>query len=213
MANKINNSAGPRTGIGKQIAFALTLGIFPMAAMTAGALSALAAGISLLVVVSLTVLCASALRKHLHGIAAMAAVLVMAATFTVATSMVIHAFWPQAYQVIGQSVAWVATCLMAFPWAWMAISHPEGEQPEHTAGGVIVGTVAVAIGMTVLGVLREFLTTGTVFEVSVLQLQLLPSLNAVPAGLILLGIILGLCQMGKKNPQDGDDQSAQEVRV
>lgn len=210
MAKQMRESAGPRTGVGNQIAFALTLGIFPMAAMTAGALSALAAGISLLVVVALTALCAGALRKNLSGVTGMAAVLVLAATFTVAVSMLMHAFWPQAYDAIGPSVARIAVCLMAFPWAWMTVS--EEEQPKkYTTGCVIAGAAAVALGMTILGVLREFLSAGTVFTAPVGGLQLLPALGAIPGGLILLGIVLGLCQAGKKDADS--EQVIEEVRA
>lgn len=195
MAKKVRNSAGANTGFGGKIAFALILGVFPMAAMTAGALPALAAGISLLVVTILTVLCAAVLRKHLHGALGMASVLVLAATFTVGTSMLVQAFWPQAYDAIGGSVIRISVCMMAFPWAWMTVSDEDGE--KQCPGNIIAGAAAVAVGMAVLGVLREFLSAGTVFSAPVGGLKLLPSLSSVPGGLLVLGIVLGLCRIGK----------------
>ena len=163
----------------------------------------------MLVVLLLTALVAAGLKKHLSGGLGKAATLVAAATFTVCVEMLLGVFWPAAYAQVRLSVIRVAACLLAFPWVWDSVQ--EQDRASAALKDLAGKGFAVALAVALLGVVREFFASGTVFDVSVGNIALIPGLSTVPGGLMLVGILLGLSRVGKGNPEKNAGKTRKEA--
>ena len=173
--------------IAKNPLLILFLGACPAMAATATVKGALGMGIAVLVVMVLTNLVIGALRKMIPAQAMIPVCVVVSAGFVSIVQMLMNAFLPNVYQMLGVYLAVVAVNLVVFGQAEAAVN-----------GSSVLDAVKTGLYFTVLllvmGLVREVLGNASIFGVSLdfLANYRISLLSKAPGGFLVASILAGV---------------------
>lgn len=170
MENKKPNVIGERliNGILKENpSFVLMLGMCPTLAVTTSAINGLGMGLSTLVVLVMSNLLISILRKAIPDRVRMPAFIVIVATFVTIVDFLLKGFVPSLYTALGVFIPLiVVNCII--------LGRAEAYASKNRVIPSIFDGVGMGIGftlsLTAIGIVREFLGTGAIFGAQVLPL-------------------------------------------
>jgi len=140
--------------------FVLMLGMCPTLAVTTSAVNGLGMGLSTMVVLALSNMIISALRKIIPDKVRIPAYIVIIATFVTIVELLMHAFVPGLYSALGIYISLiVVNCIIL------------GRAESYASKNPIFPSLFDGIGMglgftmalTIIGLIREFLGAGTLF--------------------------------------------------
>ena len=143
----------------------LMLGMCPTLAVTTGAINGVGMGLSTTVVLVLSNLMISLLRRVIPGQVRMPAYIVIVASFVTMVEMLLHAFVTPIYDALGIYIPLiVVNCIIL------------GRAESYASKNKVVPSIFDGLGMglgftvalTVIGLVRELIGAGTAFDVQVL---------------------------------------------
>lgn len=142
--------------------FVLMLGMCPTLAVTTSAINGLGMGLSTMVVLALSNMLISALRKIIPDKVRIPSYIVIIATFVTVVELLLHAYLPGLYSALGIYIALiVVNCIIL------------GRAESYASKNPVIPSLFDGIGMglgftvalTIIGLIREFLGAGTLFGV------------------------------------------------
>ncbi len=169
--------------------FVLMLGMCPTLAVTTSAINGLGMGLSTMVVLALSNMLISALRKIIPEKVRIPAYIVIIATFVTVVELLMHAYLPDLYSALGIYISLiVVNCIIL------------GRAESYASKNPVLPSLFDGIGMglgftlalTLIGLLREFLGAGTLFGVET------ASIFGKPFGEILYGLVQKIFAHGTK---------------
>ncbi len=181
------NNQNCSRAIAKNPLLILFLGACPAMAATATVKGALGMGIAVLVVMVLTNLVIGALRKSIPDQFMIPVCVIVSTGFVSIVQMLMNAFLPNVYQMLGVYVAVVAVNLVVFGQAEAAVN-----------GGNVIDAVKTGLWFTVMllvmGLVREVLGNASVFGVSLdfLADYRISLLSKAPGGFLVASILAGV---------------------
>lgn len=189
--NENKKSVLLRGAIAENPVLVLFLGACPAMAQSTNVLSALGMGISVLLVLLLTSVTMSVLKKLIPERAKLAASILMAAGFTALVQLLISAFVPGVYQKLGVYLAVVAVDLIVFSGAEKAAGRTVG---ECALDAIITGLGFTAV-ILAMAIVREFFGSGSFAGIKVPFMAdfTVPALTKAPGGFIVLAIAAAVC--------------------
>ena len=145
--------------------FVLMLGMCPTMAVTTAAMNGLGMGLSTTVVLILSNMMISALRKVIPDTVRMPAYIVVVASFVTIVQFLLQAFVPSLYAALGLYIPLiVVNCIILGRAESYASKNPI---LPSIFDGIGMG-LGFTIGLTTIGVIREFLGSGTIFNIAIL---------------------------------------------
>ena len=194
------NKAGERlyTGIIKENpTFVLMLGMCPTLAVTTSAMNGLGMGLTTAVVLTMSNLIISLLRKVIPSRVRIPAFIVIIASFVTAVQLLLQAYLPSLNDALGVYIPLiVVNCIvLGRAEAFAAKNNPVASLFDGLGMGL-----GFTIALTLLGAVREFLGTGKIFNLSILpeEYGMLVFVLA-PGAFIALGYLIALINSMKKN--------------
>ena len=173
--------------IAKNPLLILFLGACPAMAATATVKGALGMGIAVLVVMVLTNLVIGALRKNIPAQFMIPVCVIVSTGFVSIVQMLMNAFLPNVYQMLGVYLAVVAVNLMVF-----------GQAEAAANGGSVLDTLKTGLWfvamLAVMGLVREVLGNASVFGVSLnfLSDYRISLMSKAPGGFLVASILAGV---------------------
>ena len=163
----------------------LLLGACPAMGATTTVLGAAGIGIAVLAVMLLSCILLTALKKAIPECARVPAAVLVIAGFASLVQMVMNAFLPEMYQLMGVYAAVVAVDLLVFGVV--------EENNASVAAAIKTGLRFVVI-VLIMGVIREVLGSASVAgtELAFLANYKIPLLTKAPGGFIVLAIVAGV---------------------
>ncbi len=165
----------------------LFLGACPAMAATATVWGALGMGIAVLAVMLLSSLVIAALKKVTPAEALIPVCVIVSAGFVSAVQMLMNAFLPDVYQMLGVYVAVVAVNLVVFSQA--------EDASKSSIGAAAMNAVVTGLWFTlillVMGAVREVLGSAAIAgkEIAFLADYRIPLLTKAPGGFLVASII------------------------
>ena len=194
------NKAGERlyNGIIKENpTFVLMLGMCPTLAVTTSAMNGLGMGLTTAVVLTMSNLIISLLRKVIPSRVRIPAFIVIIASFVTAVQLLLQAYLPSLNDALGVYIPLiVVNCIvLGRAEAFAAKNNPVASLFDGLGMGL-----GFTIALTLLGAVREFLGTGKIFNLSILpeEYGMLVFVLA-PGAFIALGYLIALINSMKKN--------------
>ena len=183
--------------IAKNPLLILFLGACPAMAATATVKGALGMGIAVLVVMALTNLVIGALRKMIPASAIIPVCVVVSTGFVSIVQMLMNAFLPNVYQMLGVYLAVVAVNLAVF-----------GQAEAAANNGNVLESVKAGLWFTamllVMGLVREVLGNASVFGVNLefLADYRISLMSKAPGGFLVASILAGvISKLGLKKEE------------
>ena len=163
----------------------LLLGACPAMGATTTVLGAAGIGIAVLAVMLLSCILLTALKKAIPECARVPAAVLVIAGFASLVQMVMNAFLPEMYQLMGVYAAVVAVDLLVFGVV--------EENNASVAAAIKTGLRFVVI-VLIMGVIREVLGSASIagVELAFLANYKIPLLTKAPGGFIVLAIVAGV---------------------
>ena len=163
----------------------LLLGACPAMGATTTVLGAAGIGIAVLAVMLLSCILLTALKKAIPECARVPAAVLVIAGFASLVQMVMNAFLPEMYQLMGVYAAVVAVDLLVFGVV--------EENNASVAAAIKTGLRFVVI-VLIMGVIREVLGSASIagVELAFLATYKIPLLTKAPGGFIVLAIVAGV---------------------
>ena len=161
--------------------FMLVLGTCPTLAMIKSATSAVGMGLTVLVVLTLSNIIISALRKVIPGSVRIPCYIVIIATLVTFVRMVLEKFMPDLYDSLGGFLALiVVNCII--------LGRAEAFASKRTVLESAVDGIANGLGftlaLTLMGIVCEFLGKGSLFGIQIMTFTI--GMLAHPAGAFLI---------------------------
>ena len=165
--------------------FMLVLGLCPTLAMISSATSAAGMGLTVVVILTLSNIIISALRKVIPNAVRVPAYIVIIATLVTLARMLLEKFMPDLYDSLGSYLALiVVNCII--------LGRAEAFANKHTVLESAVDGVANGLGftaaLTIMGIICEFLGSGSLFGLEIMDFSI--SILSQPAGAFL---VYGIC--------------------
>lgn len=165
--------------------FMLVLGLCPTLGLISSATSAAGMGLTVVVVLTLSNMIISALRKVIPNAVRVPAYIVIIATLVTLASMVLEKFLPNLYDSLGSFLSLiVVNCII--------LGRAEAFANKHTVLESAADGVAMGLGftasLTIMGIICEFLGSGSIFGTKIMDFSI--SILSQPAGAFL---IYGIC--------------------
>lgn len=222
--NEMKKSPKLLEAIGANQVLVLFLGACPAMALTTDVRSALAIGLAALVVMLLSSIVIAALTKLIPQGARLAACVLVTAAFVSAVQMLMNAYLPNVYQMMGIYLAAAAVNLLVFGAAENAAGAGFG---KAIANAVITGLYFTAASVLMAAV-RELFGCGSIAgnEIAFLKAHAVPILAQAPGGFMVFAFLLAvinklchgccLCQgqgtaFAAAGLSDGNDTDKEEV--
>ncbi len=157
--------------------FMLVLGTCPTLGLISSALSALEMGLAVIVILTLSNIIISALRKIIPNEVRIPCYIVVIATLVTLIRMVLDKFLPDVYEALGGFLALiVVNCII--------LGRAEAFANKHNVAESALDGVANGIGftmaLTIMGIICEFLGSGSLFGYQIMDFSI--GLFATPAG-------------------------------
>ncbi len=166
--------------------FMLVLGTCPTLAMTSSAISAFGMGVSVLVILTLSNIVISALRKVIPNAVRIPAYIVVIATLVTVLKLFLDKVIPPLYDMMGTFLPLiVVNCLILGRAEAFASKHGVF---ESALDGIANGA-GFTVALVIMGIIREFLGAGSFFGIEILGGFKIPFFST-PMGAF---IVYGLC--------------------
>ena len=161
----------------------LFLGACTAMGATTTLLGAVAMGVAALIVMVLSALVITALKKVIPESARIPACVITVAGFVSIVQMLMNALLPEVYQMLGIYVAVAAVDLLIF-----------GTVEEGCAVRAVKNGLRFLVILVIMGLIREVLGSGSVagFDIPFLQDYTIPVMTKAPGGFIVLSIVAGI---------------------
>ena len=172
--------------------FVQVLGMCPTLATTTSAINGLGMGLSVTAVLIGSNLVISALRKIIPNKIRIPAYIIIIATFVSVVDLLLQAFFfDSLYQALGLYIPLIVVNCIILGRAEAFASKNDPVSSLFDGLGMGLG---FTLALTVLGVIREILGSGSLFGISVLPDVVTPAVIVImaPGGFIVLGILLAL---------------------
>lgn len=143
--------------------FVLMLGMCPTLAVTTSAINGLGMGLSTMVVLALSNLMISAMRKIIPDKVRIPAYIVIIATFVTLVELLLHAYVPALHESLGIYISLIVVNCIILGRAESYAS--KNKMMPSLFDGIGMG-LGFTLALTLIGLVREFLGTGTVFGIS-----------------------------------------------
>lgn len=165
--------------------FILVLGTCPTLGLIGSAYSAMGMGLTVLVVLTLSNIIISALRKVIPNAVRIPCYIVVIATLVTFARMVLEKFVPDLYDSLGGFLALIVVNCIILGRA-EAFANKNGVL-ESAVDGVANG-LGFTLALTVMGIICEFLGKGSLFGFQIMDFRI--AMLAKPAGAFL---VYGIC--------------------
>ena len=179
-----------RSAIAENPVAVLFLGACPAMAQTGSVISALGMGVAVLLVLLCSAVVIAALKKAIPGSAKLSVCVLVAAGFASLVQMLMNAFVPNVYSMLGVYLAVVAVDLVVFSGAEAAAERTVGESAKDS---LLTGLGFIA-ALLVMALVREFLGSGSIagFEIPFMAKLTIPVLTKAPGGFMVFAILLAV---------------------
>lgn len=169
--------------------FRLVLGTCPTLAVTTSAINGLGMGLATTFVLMCSNILISMLRKVIPDKVRIPAFVLIIATFTTIVEMVMRKFVPSLYESLGLYIPLIVVNCIIFARAEAFASM--NTVIDSTLDGLGMG-VGFTISLGIMGLIREFLGAGTVFDIEIAALtEYSMSIFILPAGgFITFGLLI-----------------------
>ena len=171
--------------------FALVLGMCPTLATTTSAINGMSMGLATLFVLVCSNVVISLLKNLIPDKVRIPAFIVVIATFVTMVQLVMQAYLPAIYEVLGLFIPLiVVNCIV--------LGRAEAFAAKNSVGLSALDGLGMGLGftcsITLIGIIRELIGNGTVFGISLLGASYQPMLLFVlaPGGFITYGLVLGI---------------------
>lgn len=202
------NKAGERlyNGIIKENpTFVLMLGMCPTLAVTTSAMNGLGMGLTTAVVLTMSNLIISLLRKVIPSRVRIPAFIVIIASFVTAVQLLLQAYLPSLNDALGVYIPLiVVNCII--------LGRAEMFANKHRVLPSILDGLGMGVGFTatllLMGIIRELLGAGTIFDIPVLSNFMDPIIIFIlpPGGFFVFGLLIALA-----NKLSGDGKAPEEI--
>ena len=169
----------------------LVLGTCPTLAVTTGVISAISMGLATLAVLVCSNMAISALRNIISDKIRIPAYIVLIAGFVTAVQMLLHAYAPDIYDMLGVYLALiVVNCII--------LGRAEMFANKNTVVDSALDGIGMGIGFTltlfVMALIREVLGNATFADIPLnfLEPYKLPILTSAPGGFFVFGMLIAL---------------------
>ena len=161
--------------------FMLVLGTCPTLGLISSALPALEMGLAVIVILTLSNVIISALRKLIPNEVRIPCYIVVIATLVTLIRMVLDKFLPDVYEALGNLLALiVVNCII--------LGRAEAFANKHTVLESAVDGIANGIGftmaLTVMGIICEFIGSGSLFGFKIMDFSV--GMFSTPAGAFIV---------------------------
>lgn len=169
----------------------LVLGTCPTLALTTSVLSAVSMGLSTLAVLICSNIAISALRKIISEKIRIPAYIVLIAGFVTVIQMLLHAYLPSIYDLLGVYLALiVVNCII--------LGRAEMFANKNSVGDSILDAIGMGLGFTLtlfcMSTIREVFGNGSFFGISIpfLSSHKISILTSAPGGFFVFGCLIAL---------------------
>ena len=172
--------------------FALVLGMCPTLATTTSAINGMSMGLATMFVLICSNVVISLLKNLIPDKVRIPAFIVVIATFVTIVEMLMKAYTPAIYDVLGLFIPLiVVNCIV--------LGRAEAFAAKNSVGLSALDGISMGLGftlsLTVIGLLRELLGTGTCFGLRIISDNYSMLLFVLaPGAFIVLGLMMGLFQ-------------------
>ncbi len=171
--------------------FRLVLGMCPTLAVTTSAVNGIGMGAAATFVLLGSNIVISLLRNFIPDKVRIPAFIVVICTFVTMVQLVMQAFLPALYESLGMFIPLiVVNCII--------LARAEAFASKNSVIASAVDGLGMGIGftlaLTIIGVIREIIGSGSIFGISIMPESYEPMLIFVlaPGGFITLGLVLGI---------------------
>ena len=181
----------------------LVLGTCPTLAVSSGVISALSMGIAATVVLICSNAVISALRKLIPDTVRIPCFIVVIAAFVTVVQMVMQAYLPQFYEMLGVYLALiVVNCIILGRAEMFARKNPV---VDSVLDGLGMG-VGFLLALVAMGTIREVLGAGSFagIEIPFLVNYKIPIFTQAPGGFLVFGILIAI--VNKIGPKTGSEK-------
>ena len=170
----------------------LFLGACTAMGATTTLLGAVAMGVAALVVMVLSALVITALKKVIPECARIPAVVIIVTGVVSIVQMLMNAFLPEIYQMLGIYVAVTAVDLLIF-----------GSADESCVVRAVKNGLRFLVILVIMGLVREVLGSGSVagFDIAFLADYTIPVMTKAPGGFVVYSILAAVISKLHKNPK------------
>ncbi|MBR5245357.1 MAG: hypothetical protein IKW07_04920 [Clostridia bacterium] len=170
----------------------LFLGACTAMGATTTLLGAVAMGVAALIVMVLSALVITALKKVIPECARIPAVVIIVTGFVSIVQMLMNAFLPEIYQMLGIYVAVAAVDLLIF-----------GTADESCVVRAVKNSLRFLVILVIMGLVREVLGSGSVagFDIAFLADYTIPVMTKAPGGFVVYSILAAVISKLHKNPK------------
>lgn len=171
--------------------FVLVLGTCPTLATTTSVISALSMGLAAMVVLICSNMVISALRKIIPDSVRIPCYIVVIAAFVTVVQMVMHAYLPELYEMLGIYLALiVVNCIILGRAEMYARNHGVIDSALDGLGMGLGFTAALLL----MAIIREVIGAGSFagVEIPVLSDFAIPGLAMAPGGFLVFGILIAV---------------------
>lgn len=172
--------------------FALVLGMCPTLATTTSAINGMSMGLATMFVLICSNVVISLLKNLIPDKVRIPAFIVVIATFVTIVEMLMKAYTPAIYDVLGLFIPLiVVNCIV--------LGRAEAFAAKNSVGLSALDGIGMGLGftlsLTVIGIIRELLGTGTCFGLNIYPDNYSMLLFVLaPGAFIVLGLLMGLFQ-------------------
>ncbi len=178
--------------------FVLMLGMCPTLAVTTSAINGVGMGLSTTVVLVLSNMLISALRNTIPDRVRMPAFIVVVASFVTIVQFLMEGFLPSLYDSLGIYIPLiVVNCIILGRAESYASKNPV---IPSMFDGIGMG-LGFTVGLTLIGIVREILGNGSIFDVTISPLNdfHITLFGLAPGAFIVLGFLVAIMNVVRKN--------------
>ena len=181
----------------------LVLGTCPTLALTSSVISAFCMGIAATIVLVCSNVVISLLRKIIPDIVRIPCYIVVIATFVTAVQMLMQAFLPELYELMGVYLALIVVNCIILGRAEM---YARKNTPVDSALDGLGMGIGFLIALVAMATIREVLGAGTFAGIAlpVLSTYNIPILTQAPGGFLVYGILIAI--VNKIGPKAGEEK-------
>jgi len=177
--------------------FVLMLGMCPTLAVTTSAINGVGMGLSSLVVLAISNLVISLLRKIIPDEVRLPAFIVVVASFVTVVELLMEAYMQSLYGALGIYIPLiVVNCIIL----GRAEAYASKNPPLPSLFDGIGMGLGFTIGLTIIGAIREILGNGSVFGVSIPGYEPMAFFVRAPGAFLVLAVLIAIMNaVGIKN--------------
>ena len=177
--------------------FVLMLGMCPTLAVTTSAMNGVGMGLSSMVVLAISNLVISLLRKIIPDEVRLPAFLVVVASFVTVVELLMEAYMQSLYSALGIYIPLiVVNCIIL----GRAEAYASKNPPLPSLFDGIGMGLGFTIGLTIIGAIRELLGNGSIFGISIPGYEPMAFFVRAPGAFLVLAVLVAIMNaVGIKN--------------